>query len=97
MADGLLPCPFCGGDAHLTYDDEGYRVARCCDYGCFASMPIQHPEDGDAVVAGKWNRRPPLPSPTAEGAAPPSHAPREGASTSHAPPLTHTPSKDTSP
>lgn len=45
----LLPCPFCGGEAHLF---DGYWV-ECTKCGC------QTPETFEEVAIAAWNRRTP--------------------------------------
>ena len=45
----LLPCPFCGGEAHLF---DGYWV-ECTKCGC------QTPETFEEVAISAWNRRTP--------------------------------------
>ena len=47
----LLPCPFCGGDADLVWDDWGHYRVWCS--GCAAT--ITHDTELHAVAA--WNRR----------------------------------------
>jgi len=54
MPDELKPCPFCGGEVLMTYDEYGnpYATCRACD---------ARADDGDtrdqAIAA--WNRRTP--------------------------------------
>ena len=45
----LLPCPFCGGEAHL-FDGNWVECTKC---GC------QTPETFEEVVISAWNRRTP--------------------------------------
>ena len=68
MSDALDPCPFCGGDAHVTasaYDPRAY-VARCWE--CEASLRYSARAPGDELVApfrsreqavAAWNKRTP--------------------------------------
>ena len=59
----LKPCPFCGGEAELTYtNDNNHMPFVRCKYGCFLNPPChgnQYPwrfkTVKDAVEA--WNRR----------------------------------------
>lgn len=65
MSDqGLLPCPFCGGEAGLVGIRDGYMVACKAGTPCFARGPsIFHGPGGwdvcqqDAIAA--WNTRTP--------------------------------------
>ena len=54
--EGLLPCPFCGGEAERsegkTGDGKPWPYIRCCNYGCGA---MAEPE--------AWNSRPATPTP----------------------------------
>ena len=52
----LLPCPFCGADAHVVYDDGRYR-AHCKQCGTSVGEFRKSSE-----VAPAWNRRA-LPAP----------------------------------
>src|SRR5690606_23678133 len=45
----LLPCPFCGGEAHL-FDGNWVECTKC---GC------QTPETFEEVAISAWNRRTP--------------------------------------
>ena len=65
MADDLLSCPFCGGEAHLSDAEAGdgglprsARNPRCRECGAdlgYCNTPQ------DAITA--WNRRAPVPVP----------------------------------
>ena len=55
MAD-LLPCPFCGGPAHLVIEDEFCRI-RCHQCGATGS-PSDPIREEDTIAA--WNRRAPI-------------------------------------
>jgi len=49
----LLPCPFCGGEAHLVIEDEFSRF-RCSQCGA-TGAPAEYGREYDATAA--WNRR----------------------------------------
>jgi Lar family restriction alleviation protein len=56
MTTKLKPCPFCGGEATVSYEKffETYHVG-CEDNGC----PVIAGTDGDSEedAIGRWNRR----------------------------------------
>lgn len=51
-APDLLPCPFCGGEAHLNRQVGGSYVPRC--QGCLISG---RPSFTSAGATKEWNRR----------------------------------------
>jgi Lar family restriction alleviation protein len=53
MSEELKPCPFCGGDAQVTYFWQSYSHMIVCE-DCGNKTPPQHTKD-EAVAA--WNRR----------------------------------------
>ena len=53
-ADGLLPCPFCGGDAHLSPSDPEKYGYHCSNAACGVS-PEQKDTVQEAIAA--WNLR----------------------------------------
>jgi Lar family restriction alleviation protein len=53
----LLPCPFCGGEAHVSGEDTSY-ISVMCD-GCFAqSRSLKYRDESyrHAIIKA-WNRR----------------------------------------
>ena len=54
--EGLLPCPFCGGEAELVQIANRTGV-RCTAIDCAGSMRLPLPEEDAAAL---WNRRPPV-------------------------------------
>lgn len=57
MADKLLPCPLCGGEATLVediYNDQLYYYVICSNDDCNANTGRCNTED-EAIT--KWNRR----------------------------------------
>lgn len=64
MKPGLLPCPFCGGEASLhkgmqAFDDYEVHCDECGVCGPnFGSMDETFSPRDDAIAA--WNRRAPL-------------------------------------
>ena len=62
--DKLLPCPFCGGEAELTYSNDNHHQPHIqCKFGCFLTpkCPGAHTyqwhykTEKEAIEA--WNRR----------------------------------------
>jgi Lar family restriction alleviation protein len=52
----LSPCPFCGGRAELTDNDDSMWYVRCMSgEKCWALIGLYHTK-ADAIAA--WNRRP---------------------------------------
>lgn len=51
----LKPCPFCGGEAHISVSSDGYGVEcsndRCIDMLCLNAIPTE----AEAIKA--WNTR----------------------------------------
>ena len=59
MADKLLPCPFCGGEAEITQDFvHGWKV-MCVDWmNCIAHPSVQiYGEGSRKKVIEAWNNR----------------------------------------
>ncbi len=63
---GLLPCPFCGGDAEFgaiggECDDAGGQFVQCTDARCEASSALIFPcgDEPKPLLAERWNRRKP--------------------------------------
>ncbi len=54
----LLPCPFCGGEAHLQDDDEYHTIFVGCN-NCDANGPPVdfHKGEPDRKATELWNRR----------------------------------------
>lgn len=75
MANELKPCPFCGGEAELDYEQGFFvasgksekRVAIYCtkcdaDMGmCYSDFPEYDHDQMAAILADKWNTRPAAP------------------------------------
>lgn len=67
--DGLLPCPFCGGEADFslgkTGDGKDWHYIECVE--CEAMGPRVHYASHNIAIkdalAQAWNRRAPLPAP----------------------------------
>ena len=60
MTDGLLPCPFCGGEAFLTKyvssNKEPDYYVECGTDGCPMCLGgLVYPTEDEAIKA--WNRR----------------------------------------
>ena len=56
-SEQLLPCPFCGGTAHLlSYSLSA--MAHCAD--CGASVAWQRGADAESAAIAGWNRRVPV-------------------------------------
>jgi hypothetical protein len=61
---GLLPCPFCGGDAEFGAiggegDDAGGQFVQCTDAMCGASSALIFPcgDEPEPLLVERWNRR----------------------------------------
>jgi len=52
----LLPCPFCGGEAHLVQPHDNSRPYVMCITSYCTS-----PKMDDAKAIAAWNRRTPAP------------------------------------
>ena len=50
----LLPCPFCGQNAELTYGEHDYNVFEVICRGCNASAGW---DDNPDKAKSAWNRR----------------------------------------
>ena len=50
----LLPCPFCGGEAHMSLSSDGYGV-ECWNRRCIDMQMEQIPTEAEAIAA--WNTR----------------------------------------
>lgn len=50
----LLPCPFCGGEAHISVSSDGYGI-ECANDRCLDMMLDQLPSEAEAIAA--WNTR----------------------------------------
>ncbi len=58
----LLPCPFCGGEAHLSRyhaysTDSSFDFVGC--KACYALIMCEDGRDGKAEAISEWNRRAP--------------------------------------
>lgn len=62
-AEGLLPCPWCGGDATIEYRSLAYEV-RCANRDCPGFSAADYETHDIAVY--KWNKRTPQQGPTQE-------------------------------
>ncbi len=67
MAETLLPCPFCGGEARLSAptcrpetpynpSDRLYPIAICVR-GCGATVPGENEDYRGGTAVTAWNRR----------------------------------------
>lgn len=54
MSEELLPCPFCGGEAHISASSDGYGV-ECWNRRCIDIQLEQIPTEAEAIEA--WNTR----------------------------------------
>lgn len=54
----MLPCPFCGSNAYISYYCDSVLV-HCCGCGCYfiAYAKNMTKEDAKQRVIEKWNRR----------------------------------------
>lgn len=50
----LLPCPFCGGEAHISVSSDGYGI-ECANDRCLDMIFDQLPSEAEAIAA--WNTR----------------------------------------
>ena len=50
----LLPCPFCGGEAHFAVSSDGYAV-ECDGELCLRNAMQEHPSEEYAALW--WNTR----------------------------------------
>lgn len=50
----LLPCPFCGGEAHMSASSDGYGV-QCWNRRCIDMQMEEIPTEAEAIAA--WNAR----------------------------------------
>lgn len=53
----LLPCPFCGGEAHVIVSSDGYGV-ECWGELCTKNQLEEIPTEAEAIAA--WNTRAPV-------------------------------------
>ena len=54
MSENLLPCPFCGGEAHISASSDGYGV-ECWNRSCIDMQMEEIPTEAEAIAA--WNTR----------------------------------------
>lgn len=59
----LLPCPFCGGEAHFDSDDDGWNWIECGDCRVATNHRTSAMDDCRPLLAEAWNRRAGLQSP----------------------------------
>lgn len=57
MGETLKPCPFCGGEAHMSASSDGYGV-ECWNRRCIDMQLEQIPTEAEAIAA--WNSRAPI-------------------------------------
>lgn len=57
----LLPCPFCGSDAHFESDSDGWHWVECESCGMQGNRGASLMEDCKPMLAEAWNRRTPQP------------------------------------
>lgn len=59
MNEKLLPCPFCGGEARLTYSTDNHRqpYVTCDTPKCPGCNPYQWYFRTEAEAIEAWNRR----------------------------------------
>ena len=55
----LLPCPFCGGEAHFEMDDDRWEWVECGSCGMQGNRSASLMEDCKPKLAEAWNRRAP--------------------------------------
>lgn len=51
----LKPCPFCGGEAKITKNEDGYAWSIYCNY-CFSEMNTNYSQRKNMLIRN-WNRR----------------------------------------
>jgi hypothetical protein len=70
-APELLPCPFCGGEPSVRYNEYSSGkdfFAECDNPGCNV-RPVTMAWESEEVLAEHWNKRPPAPAPSELNAA----------------------------
>lgn len=55
----LLPCPFCGSEAHFEMDDDRWEWIECGSCGMQGNRSASLMEDCKPKLAEAWNRRTP--------------------------------------
>lgn len=55
----LLPCPFCGSEAHFEMDDDRWEWIECGSCGMQGNRSASLMEDCKPKLAEAWNRRAP--------------------------------------
>lgn len=55
--NGLLPCPFCGGNAGFDYDDSCYEWISCNKCGVSTDTAIHTETDAKDELRKMWNTR----------------------------------------
>lgn len=53
----LLPCPFCGGEAHFDSDDDGWNWIECGSCRVATNHRTSAMDDCRPLLAEAWNRR----------------------------------------
>ena len=66
----LLPCPFCGADAHFEMDEGRWEWVECESCGMQSNRRASLREDCKPKLAEAWNRRTPQPTQAQVGAVP---------------------------
>ncbi|MBO6542337.1 MAG: Lar family restriction alleviation protein [Alphaproteobacteria bacterium] len=54
----LKPCPFCGGEALILPDEDGFHLMHCGNPDDGSSHVISIVGGTKEEVAAQWNRRP---------------------------------------
>lgn len=54
----LKPCPFCGGSAEWSLDDNGFYIIGCDDQNCYGWIYEAARNFGSLEIGAEmWNRR----------------------------------------
>lgn len=53
----LKSCPFCGGEAHFYYDDNGWNWIECSRCHASSKAAVHAMEDCRTILSEGWNKR----------------------------------------